>query len=350
MATRTGAETPIVVGVATTFGTPTSNVASALMFCNSFNQSRNVQPLVSNPIGSGNVMLGLDSQVGQDSPTIGVEKDLHYNDSGNIFLAQFFGTAAAPMTMATGAYSHSILFNESANSKWTTVAFGPTSTETVEWPSVATRGVTLSGSQYGPVIAAFDCLANARRITGTLNGTGGMDAATVANTKRVILKQSDYFLINAQGGAALATTDAVAIKSFSVQYQRPQEHVFEVRGAAGNAEPVLTGDPPLKCTLTVTLRTLSALTYFTALAAGTAYKAEIRVTGDLITGSTYYGTSLFFPYLKLLEDPAYNLTTSAQNEHSLTFEALMASANPTGMISTYPYVIMLNDRGTSLLA
>ena len=351
MAKRTGAETPIVAGVASTFGLPTSNVAGALMFCNAFNQSRNVTPLRANPIGSGNVMDGLNTQQGQDSPTLNIDKDLHFNDSGNVLLAQFFGTAAAPMTMAAAsAFHHSVLFNETENAKWVTVAQGPTSTETLEWPSVAVRGINITGSQYGPVIAAFDCLANERRITGTLNGTSGLNAATVANVKRVILKQSDYFLVNAQAGAALATTDAVAIKSFSIAYQRPQEHVFEIRGAAGNAQPVLTGDPPFKVTLSVTLRNLAALTYFTAAAAGTAYKAELRVTGDLMTGSTYWGYSFCFPYLKILEDPGYNLTTAAENEHTVVFEALMASATPTGMCSAYPYVLILNDRGTSLLA
>jgi hypothetical protein len=351
MASRSGADTPIVAGLCSTFGTPVSAVAGGLLFANSFNQNRNVTALRSNPIGSGNHMDGLDTQIGQDSPTINIDKDLHFNDAGNIFLAQFFGTAATPMTMAAGAYSQSLIYNETINAKYVTVATSPTTTETMEWPSVAVRSVNVTGSQYGPVIAAFEGISNERRITGTLNGVGGTGAATIANAKRVILKQADYFLINAQAGAAFSTaTDAVAIKSFSIAYQRPQEHVFEVRGAAGNAATVPTGDPPFKVTLTVTLRDLAAFTYFTALAAGTAYKAELRITGDLITGSTYYGCSFFFPYLKILEDPQHNLTSAGTNEHVIVMEALMASAAPTGMISTYPYVILLNDRATSYLA
>jgi hypothetical protein len=275
---------------------------------------------------------------------------MRYNDSGLMLLAQLFGTTTVN-TAVDSAYVHSILVNETANPKWATVAAGLTTTEVAEFPSCAVRGVTISADSFpGPVKAAFDMLANQRLITGTTNETADLVAATVANTKRVIADQDDVFMFNAQAGGALSSsTDKKAVKSWSINITRPQEHVPEMRGVAGNAEPTLTGDPVFKATVSCTFKNLADFTFFTAAGAGTAYKAAFEVTGDLIGSSSRYFVKFWFPYLKVLEDPGYNVSSVSENEHTVVFEALMAAANPTGMIDVYPHVLVSSDRSTSLL-
>jgi hypothetical protein len=210
--------------------------------------------------------------------------------------------------------------------------------------------VTISADTFpGEVMGAFDLLANQRVITGTVNGTADLAGATVANTKRVIADKDDLFLFNAQAGAALSISDKKAVKSWSIALTRPQEHAPEMRGVAGNAEPVLTGDPVFKATITCTFRTLEDFTFFTAAAAGTAYKASFQITGDVISGAKSYYTHFNFPYVKILDDPTHTVGSVSDNEHTVVFEALMAASAPTGMISTYPYVMVQNDRSTAFL-
>ena len=351
MAKRSGAETPIIVAIGDTFDTAVTGGAGDKALVNNLSQSRNVGVLRENPIGGGQVLDGEDSQQGADAPTVNITKDMRYNDSGNFLVSQFFGGASA--VDWGGAYCHSIFLNETANAYWNTVAAGMTTTEVQEWTSCATRSITLSVSGFpGPVVGAFDLLANERLITGTENETADLAAATVVNTKRVIARPADSFRINAQAGAALDSGDTVAITDISIAYQKPQEAPSELKGSAGNPEPVLTGDPPLKVTLSVTMRTLADFTYFTAAAAGTAYKASFEAeSADFITGAIPYKFGCYFPYLKILEDPGYDLGSTADNPHTVVFEVLMPAdgAYPTGMIDPYPYILIQNDRSDDLL-
>jgi hypothetical protein len=344
MAKRTGAETTIGIAIAPTFGTAVAAGDEGKSYANSITPNRNVTVLRSNPIGGGRHLDSNDTQQGADDPTPQLVGDLHYNDSKNLTLAQFFGGASS---VAWGtAFCHSLYYVQAANSWYTTLAAGVTSSEVMEYPSVATRGMTLATSTFpGPLVATFDLIADQRKITATTNTTATLDAATVADTKRIIVDQDDYFLINAQAGAGLTTSDKVSITSCSISYQKGQAHVPEIKGSAGHSTPVMNGDPPLKVTLTVGLRTLADFTYFTAAAAGTAYKAELRIQGvETTQAGVYYAASFFFPYLKILEDPAYSVSSAADNPYTVVFEALTTTSVPTGMLDIYPHVTLTNTR------
>lgn len=351
MAKRTGAETDIGLAISSVFGQAVAAAETGgKCLVNSLSQSRNPQILRDSAIGSGNLMDGIDTCQGHESATVTIEKDLRYNDVANAALAQMFGGASVT-ELASGAYSHSILMNETANQFWVTAAAGLTTTEVAEFPSCAVRGVNISADSFpGPVKASFDMIANERLITGTTNSTASLAAATVANTKRIIADKDDYFLFNAQAGAALGTSDKKAVKSWSINFARPQEHVSEMKGSAGNAEPTITGDPVWRTTVSCTFKNLADFTFFTAAEAGTAYKASFQITGEVITGAFSYFIHFNFPYLKVLEDPGYNLSSVSENEHTVVFEALMAATAPTGMLSVYPYILLQNDRSTPLLA
>ncbi len=345
----TGGETIIGVALTSTFGTAALAGAGDRMLVSQFNQNRNVTVLNDNPLGAGQHMASTDSQQGGDSPTVGLTGDLRYNDPSLQILAQFFGGASVT-NMATGYYAHSIVYNQTANSSFATIAGLVTSDGVMEFPSAACRDISIETTSFpGPLTLTLDLLADQRKITSTTNSAASLAATTIANKKRVIADQADAFKINAQAGAGLAAGDAKAIIKASVKFSKPQEHKPEMRNAAGNGAPVLTGTPPLSAQLEVTFKSLDDFTYFTAAGAGTAYKAAIEITDGADANYKYH---ICFPYLKVLQDPAYNVGSTADNEHTVVFECLKADTVPTGMIAAcggYPYLIAHNDRQTSAL-
>jgi hypothetical protein len=314
--------------------------------------NENAETLQVPPIGSGDIMVNQTDRGGV-APTFNISGPLGYNTPQWTAIAQEFGTAAAPMTMGNGAYVHSILTNETANSTFYTFAFNACQSAlgAIEYPSCVTNKTTINvPPPTAYLTAAIDGLANAQTVGGTTNTYAGLNATTAVNTKRAVWQLSDTLKINAQAGGALGANDIYSVQSIVISYDRPQEHPREATGTAGNGVPTATGDFPLAVSLTVTFKSLPELRFFTAAQAGTEYKASITQTGSLIGGSNYYFMEFNFPRVKILQSPDYPLTSGGNNPLTVVFTAMVAASNPTGMISTYPYIRVQNDRSTSFLA
>ena len=342
---RTGAETVITIATGAAFGTAVQGGTTSKVFVNSFSEAKNPVILKENPIGGGAIMTGTDAQQGAISPSGTIAGDLHYNDAKLAAIFQMFGGCS--VTAWTGANCQSILMNETANQNFLTLAEAPTTTDVIEWPSATIKKITLTCKSFpGPVEISIDWLANNRVITGTTNTTASMNAAAIANTLRVIAGNDDFFCLNTQASSALSTsTDVKAIQAFVITYERSQKHVFEMWGGTGNTVPALDGNPPFTCTVQVELRTMADLAYFTAMDAGTAYKAGLFITGPTLSG-TNYQFNAFFPYLKLLTDLKHDLSSPADNPLTLNFDCLYAPSVPSGMIQRYPHFTIVNDRAT----
>lgn len=346
---KLGSDTIIGVTVATTFGTAVQAGANDKILVQSLQQSTNPEELTANPIGSGQDMTD-DTQQGATSPTIAIEKIANYNDAGLDILANFMGHAGVS-SMGSGAYAHSFMHNETWNSKFLTVAFQALSAATgaIEFPSCVTTKVEIKNENPpNYMMANYELLADQRLISGTTNTTTTLESVTVGGTQRIIFGPASYFLVNTQSGSALSNpTDRVSIKRAILTLDKPQEHVREAKGSAGNGQPLPSGDPPFTGTLEVELASLQNFTWFTAAGAGTEYKASLQNEGTLIGGSVYNLFQYNLPRLKLIADPEYNLSTSAINPTILRFTCMVAAANPSGMISRYPYFRVINDRSTA---
>jgi hypothetical protein len=314
----------------------------------------NAETLRLNPIGSGQE-LQTEAERGAISPTITVPFVQQYEGPSLEIEHLLFGaTSAAPMLMGTGAYSHSIIYQATRPSFWATVARQITSDKAQEMPSgLPTRLSVRCENPPNYVMCETEIIGDQIR-EGSVNTFAQVDTVTLEDAKRVVVKPTDKFRINAQAGDALADGDKLDIVSLEIDYQRQLEHVREIRNAASsvNGQPRSSGNPPFSATLTVTFRNCgdSAYAYFAAQLAGTEYKADLTVTGDQI-GSTgvYYSIVRSFPRLKILQFPQHPLSQPGDNPLTVVFEALAASANPTGMISTLPYSIWQNTRAVSAL-
>jgi hypothetical protein len=347
---KTGADTIIALKKSATFGTAVTVASGDKLEVESLSQSKNPQELTANPIGSGNSMAN-DAQQGATAPSIDFEALMHYDAAEIAALAVFMGSDSA-MSMGSGAYVHSIIHNTTFNAQYLTCALQADSADVMEFPTCVVNSVELSAAEPPCYLkGAFKMLANDRVISGTTNAYGDVGAATVANSTRIVPQPSDEFLINAQAGSALASPgDRLNVRSLTLTLNKEQAFQKEFKGASGNGSPIPTGSPPFSGELALELKSLSDLTYFTAADAGTEYKASFTVTGSLIGGSVYRKFVINIPRMKLIQDPKYDLTSTSVNPLQLTFKFLVASSNPTGMISTYPYFMVWNTKATAYTA
>lgn len=346
MASRSGANTYIGYDVGTTFDTAVAAGSGDQLQVESLDHGDNATELTLNPIGAGLYQQN-QSDVGAANPQATVNAPLGYNDAMNFMVAQFQGTDI--VTSSASAYIHSMLFNETRNTYYGTLAFHQNSSSAAEYMNCVPVGMNLNFAPNDYARASINLLSTKKRTSGTTNTAASLTTTTQANSLRVIARPSDRFMVNAQAGAALAAGDKVDVTSIEAVASFEQELVGEIRNSSGYGAPRVSGTPPLSWTLTVTLKELDATTWISAYEAGTEYKAELLITSPTAVGSTYYKFRLMLPRLKIVQDPQYNLATTATNPHVIVFKSLVASSAPTGMPSKYPFIEITNDRSTSYI-
>lgn len=347
MAAITGKQSLLGFKKATTYGTAVA--ADKLFGVYNFNQSNNNVKLEQNLIGL-NKIFQTDMSIGDRDPRLSWSGAIGAMNNFPYFLALFFGTAAAPVeqTGAQNDWMHRLTFSSTLNPQYATFAQLSSSATTFEWAAVAIDTLTLHYA-LDYLKADFTALADIRNLSSATNTSASLGALTAPATDDLVIEQSDYFAINAQAGGALSSSDKLTnVKSVTVSYAKPQSSPRYIKGSAGNGEPL--SDANYSCMVSIELGNMADHTWYTAAAAGTEYKAQIAVEGAQIGTGVNRGLTTFFPRLKLIQDPTYDLGSLGHNPHVLNFEAITATANPTGMNSTLPYAQVINTVSTNLLA
>jgi hypothetical protein len=341
----TGARANIAFTMNPTWGTITAATSTSGVQ-GTLSHGENAAELAASPVGSGDVGPA-DSQRGATSPGWHSEPVITYNDSSHLLAKQFFGNEYVYPGLS-GMWSHVYMMNENFNSSFIGLGAQITTQSLIEYPSgvVTKLGYSTAPGDYVKVSA--DVLADQLRLTGQTNSMALLDAAVTASSERITCDSSDEFLINAQSGAALATgTDRIEnVSTFAVEYSKDHEHVRECKGALGNGIPVSSGTPPFAWTVTVTVPRPDKSTWLYAAQQGYEYKALFSCTGSLIAGSAYNKITWYFPRLKLISDVKWDLANAGINPMTVVFKGLVATANPTGMLSTYPYIAVQNTKTT----
>lgn len=169
---------------------------------------------------------------------------------------------------------------------------------------------------------------------------GSALAPTLTNR---VFRQSGTVRLNAQAGAALAATDALAdVVDATFEFTRQVSGVA-VFGQDYIANPLNNGFPTARLTLTFRQATTTSTNSFYAMAqAGTVLKGEVTFSGSIgasinyINSATPRGERYEFPYLEVQEHtiPANG---AAQLQPTVTLVAKQASSAPTGMTHTTPF-------------
>lgn len=353
MVAQSGAQAGAIAKIATTWGTAVAGGAGNKLAAN-VSITDNTETLSSIQIGSGNQMLD-DVTRGAISPRISIQGDGTYGNVFPVLLAQFLGTAAAPseQTASQGDYKHTITYNTTPNAKYVTVARETSSTTVEEVPTSVVESIGLRTTSIPGYLAYnAELVGDQIVLTSVTNTNATIQAATLSEAPATSLAAANYdddFQILAQSGGALSTSDQLNITSWDLNLTRPVEAVGEIRNSAGLGVPSVSD--LFSGTLTVQLKDNPDHTYWTAWAAETIYKAKFVITGALVTGTSLARSiTVYLPGLKLVQKPDWQLGSPGRNPTTLNFTLVKASANPTGMSSTYPYFEIINTRATSLLA
>lgn len=352
MASVSGAKSNAILKVATTWGTAVSGGAGNKLKAE-ITPSFNVNELIAKQIGSGVSMAQYVTR-GNIKPTVGLKMDAGYRNCMDNIIAQFMGTSGAPseVTAGQGDYKHTITFNSTLNSKYLTLAYDTGSATVLEFPTCATSKIGFSLSD-APGILEFsaDLLANdvkGTSLAAATNTNASMASATATDTETINYAFEDLFRVNTASGAGLSGSDNYSITGYNFELMRPQEIMGEIKGSAGNGSPIESG--LFEGSLSVTVKSLEDHTYFGHWYNETALKCSLNIQGTQIGTGSNKGLTIYIPRMILVEEPSYALASEGINALTLKFRILAATANPTGMTSTYPYFEVINGLSTSLLA
>lgn len=335
--------------IGATFGTAVSGGSGNKLLAE-ISPNFNVDEVTARMMGSGKAMMDTVTR-GNLKPTVDITMDARYQDCMGFILAQFMGTAGAPteVTGGQGDYKHTITFNTSMNAKWGTLAYDTSNATLLEYPSCATTSISFKLSD-APGIIEFNAslLANNVLTTGATNTNGSMASATLGNIEPIAYNFDDTFRMNANSGGSLGGGDQYNITGFELNLSRPQEMIGEIKAAVGNSQPIETG--LFEGTITLTVKSLVDHTKFAEWLAETPQKCSLNIQGTQIGSGTNKTLAINIPKMQLVQEPDYKLASEGINPLTLTYRILQATANPTGMSSTWPYFELTNNLSTSLLA
>lgn len=351
MANVTGASTNLIAKTGTTFGTAVQGGSGDRMVVDSINHSKGTEELSEAGIGSGLDMTA-EAQAGATTPTVTIEKSASYNDAGQILEALLLGRAAVT-NLGSGAYGHSIYYDANRALSWATIAFTATTASLIEYPSCTPTRVTVTAANAPNYVKKrFELMGNDQVVVAAsqVNTIASLAAATVANSKRIVVRPNDKFRINLRTDGALADSSKRNIESITIDLSVEAEQVREIKNSAGNGIVRLSSSPPFVGTVTVQFRSLNDFEFVTGQASGTEFKADFTVTSpDLIGGSFYYFEEYNFPLLKIIQDYEYNVSSGAENPYTVVFKCMAAPSTPTGMLDRLPYKRVQNDRSTKMV-
>ena len=349
MAAIAGMQTNAIYQIAGTFGTATAGGAGDKLKAE-ITPNFNVDTLTPRQIGSGVHMIQTATR-GNYKPSLSLAMDGGYRNTMDSQIAQFLGTSGTPteQTGGQGDYKHTITFNTSINAKYGTLAYETSSTTVLEYPSCATRSLSLNVSD-APGILEFtsELIAHNAVLSTAVNTNAVVAAATATDVEVTAFAFDDTFRINTSSGGALAGGDQYNITGYNLTLTRPQDFIGEIKAAAGNGAPIPTG--LFEGTLQVTVKELADHTYFTYWTNETPLKCRLDIQGTQIGTGVNKAVTIYIPKMILVQEPQYALTSDGVNALTLNFQIVAATANPTGMSSTYPYFEIINGLSTSLLA
>ena len=348
MAPITGNEAKLAIIKASTWGTAVAAGAGDLTRVNNYSPTESVTTLEGNQLGAG---LGMKttSERGNVTDDATVDMVLGYENKGDVILASFLGDPQAPVeqTLGEGDYLHKIFASTNLHDNgFLTIVEKVTTTETIEIPTAAVSSISISHEEpTSEVVLSASMLGSGKDLASATNPVATIDASTLSNNIKVLLKRESYWLINSQSSGALSTgTDLICPLSATIDLERPM--IIRNKPCNTSASPIPGSDGFLQGTLSLTLENLEDLDFYTGALNETFYKALLHVEGAQIGAGVTRKFTIYFPSLKLLNSPERSLSEAGDNPVTLSFEILAASVTPTGMDSERPYVEFINTRST----
>lgn len=288
--------------------------------------------------------------LGAIRPQVTLSGDLGYNNNFPLILSAFMGTEAVGAEITTGQadYKHTLTLNTTRNATYLTWGYQHDGSTSIEAPTAVVQSVTIKTTSIPGILEWTAVLFANNIITGVTNTFSALGNVTVPDAEVTDCDYSDLWEINSQGGGALSSSDASAITSWSLTLTQPMEFVDEIKGAAGLNVPRITGLAEAK--LSLGLKDSVDQAWWIAFLASSTFKGKFLLSGTQIGTGSFKSITTYLPSLMLITDPKEDIQSEGANPVTLDFECVKATANPTGMTSTYPYFEIINGLSTSFIA
>jgi hypothetical protein len=279
-----------------------------------------------------------------------ITSDMLYSPGAlGMLIASLFGTAGTPAGPTdTTAYTHTFQWANSNGGLFATVAVEMPGI-IFECPSAKVTEWTLKSAAQGFVQSEVKCRGNLIKDSSTVNTATQMDALTYNERDNYVRYEFQNVKMNAQSGADVTGATALEVTSVEVSYKRTGHDGVAVSGYSDIAEPAEGGYPDIRIKLKFPhMDAVNKLFLATAIAE-TTQKMLIKYTHNVLAGAAtaYYSMSLYFPRLRMLcPEASWDDIVS----YGIELIAEEATAAPTGMTYTRPYVTLVNKKSTDYLA
>lgn len=258
---------------------------------------------------------------------------LHYHDVWqNVLFALALGTGQTSPTQigVTTAYNNTFEPATSRSNLWATIVRDK-GVYVSEVTGAVFNGFEIRVGESGRIEVDWLFVGNNEIEDSAINTSTQISALTFPTLGRRFFFADGVIRLNSQSGGALGSSDAVPFSTFKLRVEQPVDVKF-VGGQRTIIQPLDNGFPKITLDLTFARFNSTSQAFFSAMKAGTRYKADIVFTGPAIDATSSYGLKFQFPHLAVmsLQSPMPNVQ---QSEPKITLQGLSTSAAPTGMTS-----------------
>jgi len=261
-------------------------------------------------------------------------------------IALLMGTAGAPSLVETGVHKHTFQLADSAWGKFATIA-AEFPGKIWECPSAKPMEWLLKASDRGFVTSELKLRGNTIIDDSIVNTATQMDALTYADRENRVLFRQNTVKMNAQAGGDVSAENALNVNGIEASIKRTGHD--EPRGANGISilEPAEAGWPDIRLKLNFPRFDTVSAAFFGSAEDEVYQKAIVMFEGVLAGAAAKYSLKLYLPRLRMLM-PEGGWDEIVKVGVELVAEE--ASAAPTGMSYTRPYIELVNKQSTDYLA
>lgn len=286
----------------------------------------------------------------------GAASYMRYDDTPILLLLAMALGGTPTAALLTDAYTHTFTVGNSIDDLFFTFARQiQASTDQVhEFPSNAITTATLRGNASERMEFEWDTVGYGEETTdhGTpVNSVADFGSMTRLGTEDIILDNaSTTFEMNDESGADVAGTGDIPIEGFEFSLNNNLDAIPTTGTAPNFAQSFATGGSEFTLTLTFPFFSSAAdLALYTDFLDHVSKKCLFTFGGGLAipAGTDNHSFKLFIPSMVLGEHNV-NPENMGRVQPSATFVVNKATANPTGMSSTLPYIEVVYSNATAL--
>lgn len=264
---------------------------------------------------------------------------LHYHDAWqNVLFALALGTGGVAPTQigASTAYNNTFAPATSRSNLWATIVRDKV-VYTSEVTGAVFNGFEIRVGEMGRIEVDWLFVGNNEIEDSVINTSTQINALTFPTLGRRWFFKDCVIRLNTQTGGALGAGDAIPFSTFKLRVEQPVDVKF-AGGQQTIIQPLDNGFPKISLDLTFARFNATSQAFFSAMKAGTRYKADIIFTGPAIDATSSYGLKFQFPHLAIMEE-ASPMPNVQQSEPKMKLEAMDTTAAPTGMSVTVPVLV-----------